>query len=164
MVFGSDDDVFHARVLCDSHPLVGIVLNRVELRHELGVFGHGDLLPIHHPLTPARDGINSPVNEQAEPPFAPPLHAGGCGTFTVFDRFRFRLFGVAVGGGLLLGEGGGERAADAEKELIGFHDDGLWSNNLRAIRGLSMGFIWPIGQIDLSVGKEFLMQFEKPRF
>ena len=86
MVFGRDDDVFHAGVLGGFHPGVGIEIRRVEFLGELLVFGHGDFAAVHDPFADARHrlvviitgghGIDAPVDEHAELGLAPPRHAG----------------------------------------------------------------------------------------
>ena len=86
VVLRGDDDVLHAGVLGDRHPLVGVELHRVELLGVAGVFGHGDLAVVHDPLADAADllavvgagghAVEAPVDEHAEAGLAPPLHAG----------------------------------------------------------------------------------------
>ena len=55
MVLAGDDDVFHAGLLGNLHPFVGIVLDRIELLGELAVFGNRNLAAVHDPLADARD-------------------------------------------------------------------------------------------------------------
>src|SRR5687767_8078496 len=80
-----DNDVLHARVLCDSYPLAGVKLNRLELRSELLVLGARNVGPFHDPFADSLralsfifsggDRIKAPMDEHSESRFSPPLHA-----------------------------------------------------------------------------------------
>ena len=85
MVFGGDRQILHARVLGDLHPLVGVEVDGIEAACELFVYVHGDPSPMLNPLADAGDafappgaggqGIEAPVDEEAEFGLPPPLHA-----------------------------------------------------------------------------------------
>ena len=80
-----DDDVFHARVFRELHPLVGVELDRIELPGELLVFLHRDLRAVHDPLADAGNAaafplaggnrVEPPVNEEAVLRLVEPLEA-----------------------------------------------------------------------------------------
>ena len=83
MVLGGDDDVLHAGVLGGEHDGVGIEVDGVELRGE-GVVGFerdlgggADPLAVGVDAVPLSggDGVETPVDEEAEAGVAPPLHA-----------------------------------------------------------------------------------------
>ncbi len=84
VMLAGDDDVLHAGVLGHLHPLLGIELHRIELRGQLLVLLDRDLGPVHDPLADAGDllalpfpggnGIQPPVDEQAELGLAEPVH------------------------------------------------------------------------------------------
>ena len=102
MVLRGDHDVLHPRVLGDAHPLVRVVIDRVELLGVRPVPIHGDLALMHDPLADPADRlavvhprghrVHAPVDEHPEARLAEPLHPdvalGG------------RLGGVRVGVGL----------------------------------------------------------------
>ena len=113
VVFGGDDDVFHAGILGQAHPFLGVELHRVELAGELLVLGDGHLGFLEEPFAvvgvavplAGGHGIDAPVNEQAEAGLAEPGHAL-----------------VALGGrfGGLGNEGGGDEGQCGQEER-GFH-------------------------------------------
>src|SRR4030095_1105598 len=84
-MLGSDDDVFHSRIFCDSYPVSGIELCGIELWCELLIFDSRDVGPFHEPLADSggalsfiftrRDCIESPMNKHSKARLAPPLHA-----------------------------------------------------------------------------------------
>ena len=83
VVLGGDDDVFHAGVLGQAHPLLGVELHRVELAGELLVLRDGHLGLLEEPFAvvglalplAGGHGIDAPVNEQPEAGLAEPGHA-----------------------------------------------------------------------------------------
>jgi len=86
MVAAGEDDVLHACVAGGFCPGVGIKLFGMELGGEFGVLVDGDLLIPLDPLASAGDGVESPVDEEAELGVSPPLDAGVCAG--VFDHGR----------------------------------------------------------------------------
>ena len=70
-----DHDVFHAGVLRQLHPVVGLELHGVELHYERLVLAHGNLRSVHDPFAEAerslslpfarRDRIEAPMDEEA---------------------------------------------------------------------------------------------------
>ena len=78
MMFGRDDDVFHAGLLGQCHPLLGIEIGRVECGRDCPVFLHRDLELLHDPLRyiplfysislpfAPEYGIGPPMNEHPE--------------------------------------------------------------------------------------------------
>ena len=108
-----DHDVFHARVLRELHPRVGVELHRVELRRELLVLAHGDLRAVHDPLAEAEralalpfagwNRVEAPVDEEAVLGVAEPLEA-------------FLLGGIRSGGrGLRASSGDGADPQQRQK-------------------------------------------------
>jgi hypothetical protein len=83
VMLARDHDVLHARVTGGPGPLVGVEANRVEPLQELIVGVDRDLRRVPDPLAVvlllaplARgDGVEPPVDEQAEPRLAPPVHS-----------------------------------------------------------------------------------------
>ena len=85
VVLCGDDDVLLAGLGGEAHPCVGIEVNRVELGGEWCILGNGDALAMHDPLADAwheltvppagRDGVEAPVDEEAEAGVAPPVEA-----------------------------------------------------------------------------------------
>src|SRR5882724_3547027 len=83
MMFGSNDDIFHARVLCHLYPFIGIELYRVKLLNKLIISIQWYLCIIANPFgiicfsIPFAGGyrIDTPMNKEAKPCIFPPIHA-----------------------------------------------------------------------------------------
>ena len=86
LMFRGDDDVFYARLLCQTHPGFGVVLGRIELLGKGFVFLGGHFPVNHDPLAKtidrlaivdaSRNGEDAPVDEHPEAGITPPRHAG----------------------------------------------------------------------------------------
>ena len=66
MVLGGEADVLHARLLRQVKPHIGVETGGVELVEQLLVLPSWDLPAPLDLLVPRRDGIHTPVHEQAE--------------------------------------------------------------------------------------------------
>ena len=83
VVLRGDDDVLHARLLGQPDPGVGIEFRGVEAGAEPIVLFERDLRGVADPLSVVRppvplsrrNGVEAPVDEQAEPRLAPPVEA-----------------------------------------------------------------------------------------
>ena len=67
VVLGGEHGVLHPRPLGRRHPRAYITVPGVELGHEGVVLPVGDSLHAAHPLPPGGDGVQPPVQKQAEP-------------------------------------------------------------------------------------------------
>ena len=67
MVLGGEDGVLHPRPLGRRHPLPHVAVPGVKFCHEGVVLPVGDSLHAAHPLPPGGDGVQPPVEKQAEP-------------------------------------------------------------------------------------------------
>ena len=67
VVLARDGDVLHPGPLGGLDPRLGVEGRRVEPRGELLVFGDGDLVLVHDPFPLAQEGIDAPMDEEAEP-------------------------------------------------------------------------------------------------
>ena len=83
MVLGGDDDIFHAGIHGELRPSLRVVLRRGEIPREGPVGGRRNLPLEHDPFRAGRfalpetrgNGINAPVDEEAEPRLAKPAQA-----------------------------------------------------------------------------------------
>ena len=66
VVLAGDGDVAHARGFRKRHPLRRVVLDGVELRRQLLIFGDGHTGVVHDPLALTEDAVDAPVDEHAE--------------------------------------------------------------------------------------------------
>ena len=85
MVFGGDDDVFHAGAFGDADPFAGIEVGGIELGGEFFVFGRRyfglqldpfGVVFLAFPFA-GGDGVDAPMNEHAEPGLVEPGHPVG---------------------------------------------------------------------------------------
>ena len=77
-MLGGNHEVFHARAGCCRRPQVGLIQVRVKV-FEIGVVDLiRDLFVVLHPLMPRGQGIQAPVNEQAEAVMHEPAGVAGC--------------------------------------------------------------------------------------
>ena len=85
VMFGGDDDVFHAGSFSSPDKLFSVEFDRVELLGVLFVLGDRNFAAAHHPLgavgellafvESAGRGVDSPVHKHAEPCLFPPSHS-----------------------------------------------------------------------------------------
>ncbi|OPZ73917.1 MAG: hypothetical protein BWY79_02194 [Actinobacteria bacterium ADurb.Bin444] len=73
VVLGGEDGVLDAGLLRQRRPFVRVVLHRVELGGQLLVLLLRDLADVADPLTLAEQGVDTPVDEQAELDVLEPL-------------------------------------------------------------------------------------------
>ena len=84
-MLGSNDNVFHASILCHAHPFIRVIQNRIELFGKCLIVRNRNLTTVHDPFTDpvdslpfvssCRNSIHTPVDEHAKAGIAPPFHA-----------------------------------------------------------------------------------------
>ena len=79
VVFGRDRDVLHPGALGERDDCARIKVNGVELRGELLVLGHRDVLVLHDPLAARRHAVDAPMDEHAEAGVLEPRSRGQVG-------------------------------------------------------------------------------------
>ncbi len=74
VVLGGQNNVFHAGLLGEHHPIVRVEGLRIKFTGQLFILLYRDTVGIHIPFALCRNTVNSPVEEQAELHILPCLY------------------------------------------------------------------------------------------
>ena len=96
VMLGGQDRVAHARLPGQPGPSARVIQVGIEVLEVALVGRIVQALTLLHPLVAAGDGIEPPVNEQAEPCLAHPLQASGPAAALTIAEFRVAELMVAV--------------------------------------------------------------------